>query len=393
MKEFRWKALFGLALLCSCQRTSSEQVLPAASARASASAPAPKPRANHAASAIVAIRERQLTLGAPPELPRHLAFGRGFLVQATASEVVIRSSEDAEVSTRLPLAARAVLSLPAGSVLIVAADASYRIDPGETRTHRLSRISLLPDTLLLPDLTTQAKVWVVSPSFKKAQRHTFDAETPLGIETERPLHDHDGGAVAVLSDGDLLYTAGRELVRDPGFGRPRRFRLPDGIQRVWRLAAADHIDRTWLVTPDGAILLLELSERPRVVRRITTDLAPLDFAASRTVLALVGAREHADKAREFLVTVFGLDGEQRFSLPLPPAPISTDPDWAAKALRDREVVIGETRVAVGGVNAVELLDARSTRANPGRAESSGAAGGSPNARKPVILRGSGRETL
>jgi hypothetical protein len=364
MKDFPFEARLALvlALGTACAKPSPpDQEPPAPAANVAGSSPAPPAasRPNLAASAIVAIRARAASLAAPPERPRHLAFGRGFLLQATGSQVVTRSSVGGEVLARLPSQAHAVLGLPAGSVLVTGSEATYRFDPREERGHPLPRLSLWPDSLLLPSLTTQKKVWVVNPSTRNGQRYALDSTALVAIEAERAFTDYDGGPIAVLSDGDFLYSAGRELVRDPSFGRPKRFPLPGEIQGLWRLAAAERLDRAWLVTATGTLFLFELGERPRIVRRIETGELPIDFAASKTTLAIVSVTEREGEPRKFKVSLYSHDGRQRFSHALTSVDVTADLDWAARALRDRELVVTDnpSRIAVGGQSAVVLFDA------------------------------------
>jgi hypothetical protein len=313
------------------------------------------------ASAVVEIRERALSLAAPPLLPRHLAFGKGFLVQARANETVLRNSTTGEELSRLPLnGPRAVVGVAAGSTLVAALEGSFRFDPGQVRPHKLPRLSLLPGFVIEPRRDRLDVISVLQAPTRTLQRYALKADAPIGLESERQLEDYDGGAFASLSGGNLLYTSrsGTALVQDPGFGKAKPLPLPENFGSVWRLAPAEQINRAWVVTASGELTLVELGARLVILRNIRTGLLPFDFAASKRFLALVSVTEHAAEPRRFTLTVYDRTGSQFYSHALGDAPVTAQPDWVEHASANRELVLGDTppRVAVGGASTVRVFE-------------------------------------
>lgn len=325
----------------------------ALSARPAASLSAP------IASALIAIRQRAESLAAPPPLARHLAFGKGFIVQINANEAIVRNSTSGDELTRVSLKEpRAAVGLPAGSALVAALDGSYRFDPGQKRPHKLPRLSLLPGFALEPRRDRQDLLWVLQSQNVQLYALTPDAEP--GPETERPLPDYDGRAFTTLRDGSFLYTTaeGTALIHSGGFGRPRTFLLPVGSGTVWRLGAADRIDRAWVATVSGDVLLVGLVPRFEVAGVFHTGLGPFDFAGTASGFALVSVREAAEEPRQFSLNVFSRAGQQIYSHALRSIQVTADADWVARASLDEEVVIGEAqaRIAVGGANSLRVFE-------------------------------------
>lgn len=324
----------------------------------------PEAPSRPAASAVIEIRQRVTSLAAPPPLPRHIALGKGFVLQIRDGEVVALDSTDGQEITRVPMRApRAALALPAGSVLVAALEGSYRFDPRQKRGHAVSRLSLLPGFVLEPRRESQEQVWVLQAPQKTLQRYALGPDAGLGLESERVLSDYDGGSFSTLRDGSLLYTSGNgaALVHVAGAGDSKPLALPPGVGAVWRLAAADRVDRAWAVTSSGDVLLLELAAPLRIARTIRTGLAPLDFAATANRFALVSVIERASEPRRFSLHVYSGEGSQIYSHTLGLAEVTAEPDWASHALANREVVVGETppRVAVGGSASLRVFELES----------------------------------
>lgn len=306
-----------------------------------------------------------MTLSAPPLLPRHIALGKGFVLQLGVGEAVARSSSDGSEITRVPMKApRAVLALPAGSVLVAALDGSFRFDPGQKRAHAAPRLSLLPGFVLEARRDSQDAVWVLQAPLKKLQRYSLVSQVGLGLESERTLSDYDGGAFTTLRDGSLLYANGDALVHRIGSRESKRLALPAGVGGAWRLTAADRIDRAWLATASGDLVLLEVGARLRVVDTLRTGLLPFDFAATGSRLALVSLSERPGEPRRFALTVYDREGSQLYSHALSVDEVTAEPDWAARVAANKELVIGEDppRIAVGGPASLRVFDLESGKA-------------------------------
>jgi hypothetical protein len=310
-----------------------------------------------AASALVEIRER-LSLAAPAPRLRRLAFGKAFVVQLTTDAAIVRSTPDGKELFRAPIAdGRAALGLPNGSVLVLAAHASYRIDPGQTVLHPRTRISLLPGALVEPSRENAEFVWVLEPWRKTVLRYTLSPDAGLGLIAERELSSFDARAFTTLIDGSFLYSAGADLAHARPFSKPRLLSLPADV-RLWRLAAADRVDTAWAATTSGDLLRLELGAHARVLQTLRTGRAPVDLAVAPKRLALLSVTEAPKATREFVLSVYSNDGRQLFSRPVGKAAASPSAGWAADALRDQELVIGSqpALVAVGGAGALRLYD-------------------------------------
>ncbi|HET9931041.1 MAG TPA: hypothetical protein VFQ35_10150 [Polyangiaceae bacterium] len=317
---------------------------------------AERPLLPQVASAIVEIR-RHLPLAAPSPTFRHLAFGSGFLVQLRDASVRLLKSADGSAIAEVPLARpRVAVALPAGSVLACGSDECQRFDPGQVKPHRLGRISLLPDAILEPSRETQERVWVIEPTFARAVRYTL-GEPTSEVESTSELPGYDRGAITTLADGAFLYTAGQSVVR--ALGRARRaMPLPDGVARPWRLLPAERADRAWVISAQGEAFLLELTGRAHVLRRFATEGHPFDVASAKAALALVSIHEDQAEERTFVLNLYSAAGTQTKSYLLGKVGESADPEWAAMASRDREVVLAERppRVAVGGSTALRLFE-------------------------------------
>lgn len=310
------------------------------------------------ASAVIEIRERALSLAAPPLLPRHLAFGKGFVVQVGAAETIVRSSSTGEELARVPLREpRAATGLPGGSALVLTLDGSFRFDPGQARPHKLSRLSLLPGFVIESRRDRQDTLWVLQAN--RLQSYSLAPDTEIALPNERELPAFDGRAFTTLRDGSLLYTTddGSAVVHSGGFGPLHTYRLP-GPAPIWRLAAADRIDRAWVARASGEVQLVGLSPRLEVAKVIHTNVKPFDFAGSPNGFAVVSVRERAGEPREFSLNVFTTVGTQTYSHTLGTVPVTSDPDWASQASADKEVVLGEhpLRIAVGGARSLRVFD-------------------------------------
>lgn len=355
--------LLGISFLASaCERHPARGDGPVAAGSVAALArPATSiERARLAASALVEIRSRSLSLGAPGETNRHIAFGKGFILQLGRSRATALDGKNGNIIASLSLSSpRAALSVPGGSVLAIAGDTAYRFDPGEQRPHPLGRLLLLPGTLLVPSRESMARVWAFPALGGRVERYEFGADAGIGPALTRPLPDCDGRVVTALSGGDLLCVADRKLLRLSGGVRLSELSLPNEVAAAWRVTPADHIDRTWLATRNGDLHLLELTTRVRVLRTHRTGLVPVDFAATAKRLALLTVVERSGQPRQFRLHVLRYDGSELFSRDVAQEKVTADKDWAAAALRNRELIVREQppRAAVGGPDAVQLFDA------------------------------------
>lgn len=313
-----------------------------------------------AAAAVMSFREQSLSLVAPAPAPRRVAFGRNFLVWARTDGVKLLDSRDGrELSSTAIREPRAAVALPGGSVLVAGIERSFRFDPGRTAPVAQNRLSLLPGAELLRSYESLEFVWVAQPALRVALQYALGADAGLGVAAESTLPDHDGRSITVLRDGRLLFTAGREIIRLSASGRPHRFAVPDSLLGVFRVLPARRLDRCWLLTETGELVLFELTGKGRVVRSVRTPPGPFDIAADPERIALVSVSLPNVAPRRFALSLFDHEGELRWSVPLRTLPASLDADWAVRVMADKQVVLGETpqRVAVGGPEQLEVFDA------------------------------------
>jgi hypothetical protein len=150
----------------------------------------------------------------------------------------------------------------------------------------------------------------------------------------------------------LVHGAGREA---------KTAAFPPTLGTIWRLAAADRIDRAWVATASGDVLLVDIAARLSVFQVVHTGLVPFDFAAIPSAFALVSVTEQAGQPRRFSLNVFSRAGTQLYSYQLAVAQVTADPDWASRASANEEVVIGEAppRVAVGGPTSLRVFELHS----------------------------------
>lgn len=368
-------ACTGLMLACRAEPDEPQRsrAAPGASRGASSTAEPSAPRVQSSsapsapvASALIEIRQRAMSLRAPPPSPRHIALGKGFVLHLGRDEAVAFDSTHGTEIARVPIKGpRAALALPAGSVLVAALDGSYRFDPREKTARAATRLSLLPGFILEARRETQEQVWVLQAPLRKLQRYTLTPDAGLGLESERVLPNYDGGAFVTLRDGSLLYTAndGAALVRPRAVGDSPPLPLALGSDRVWRLAAADRVDRAWVATRAGDVLLVEIGARVRVARRIQTGLTPIDFAATTNRFALVSVSERAGEPRQFFVSAYSGEGAQIYSHAVGTADVTAEPNWEAAATAEHELVVGGSpqRLAVGGERSLRVFEFESGR--------------------------------
>ncbi len=306
------------------------------------------------------LRERRISLAAPPPAPRRLAFGSRFLVQLGVSEVVSRRTLDGSSITRSPLAEpRLALELAGGYVLAGGGRENLLLQPGLGPPRQLPRLPLLPGSVVEVSRESPDYVWIVSPS-SQAQRFVLQAPNALAPEREFALPGYLGGPLATSSGGSFVYAVDATLHRVSAAGRAETFSLPREAIPVWRLAAARHMDQVWAVTTQGEVLLLELSRPIRTKLRFQGTPAPLDFAVTRSALALLGLLEAPNVARRLQLEIYSSNAERLFSRVLDADQPGTEDDWAAHWFAQHQVALAETppRVAVGGERRLVLVDYR-----------------------------------
>jgi len=339
----------GLALACAKRET-----------RSTAPEPRPEPAADEhpallaVASVMASVRSR-ISLAAPAWELQPLCFGRRLLARlATAGVEVYSLPEGASVMAQPLEGARGVVELAGGSVVAVGLERALRIDPGAKAPVRLPPVPWLPGTVLLPERRDSGLLWAVQRAGRSFLRQRLDLDPTRSFDKEITLEGYDGGPVAALRDGALLYRSTDGVRRALPEGRSHPFRT---TLEPWRLLPARRLDQAWAIASDGQVELWQLASRLMVVKRFAAGAPPFSAAASSDFLALVVVDEPGNAERRFRLLVFDNDGKLVLEHALPAGPLESGEDWTEVAVRDRHVALSDTEpfVAVGGPESLELF--------------------------------------
>jgi hypothetical protein len=209
-----------------------------------------------------------------------------------------------------------------------------------------------PGTLLLPERRDSAWLWNAERAISSMRKQPL-VVGPKAIRGEAvALDGYDGGPITMLRDGAVLFRAAGGVRRAMPGSSPRSLR-GSGLT-PWRLLPGRRIDQAWAVAADGSVEHWQLTDRVQVLVRFALDAPPFDVASNETYLAAVVVEEKGTAPRRFLLRVFDQEGERVLERPLPPDPPARGENWAARAVADRHVVLGESEpiVAVGGPGAL-----------------------------------------
>ncbi|HEY3497325.1 MAG TPA: hypothetical protein VGK73_21665 [Polyangiaceae bacterium] len=344
---------FAMLLFASaCERSGPSEPGPAPSASFS-----PETfRAQAVASALAGVRSR-LSLAAPAWPSQPLAFGRRLLVRVLPDRVETFRVPELTLAYERPLpGALAVGGLAQGSLLVVGSEAALRIDPGAKAAAPLPPVVWVPGTELVPERRDPGLFWALQRGSRLLARQRLQGPRPAAPAPEDivTLESYEGGALAALRDGTILYAASDGVRHGhPGFrSKPWRPSF-----EPWRLLPGRRIDQAWAIGANGAVELWQLTDRLVVVTSFALGAPPFDAAASSDHLAAVVVDEGKDHPRRFRLVVHGNDGARVLERALPEGPPPSGENWAELAVRDRHVALsdGEPLVAVGGPGALLVL--------------------------------------
>ncbi len=319
------------------------------------SSEAPEAAAARAVASALASVRQGLSVAAPQWELQPLAAGRRLLVRLGEERVEAYGWPGPKLAFESELSGpRAAVTIAGGSVVVVGATASVRIDPGATAPVNLPPLLWLPGMLLLPERRDSSVVFGVQR--RQASLLVEPVTTKPG--TEHPdtlaLADYDGGPITVLRDGTLLYRAEHGLRRALPGGHTHSLST---TLRPWRLLPGRRVDQAWAVGADGTVELFQIGERLRTLEHRSLGAPPFDAAASSDYLAVVVVDEGPGRPRRFRLEVLSNAAELVLERELAPGPPPEGEGWAARAVRDRHVVLGDDVpfVAVGGSGALEVL--------------------------------------
>jgi hypothetical protein len=322
---------------------------------ASAEPVGPSPGAQAAASFVASVRARELRLAAPGFQLQPHAFGKNLFVRLQGDRFEAFSMPTgAPLFERELIEARGTVEIAGGSVVVVAKDASYRIDPGAKEPVKLPPIPFLPGTVLVPDRKDSSGLWSVHTVGRVLARHVLDISGKRRIEGVGPLADYDGGPVTAMRDGVLLYRAvdGVRRAIPGGSAHPLKTDLVP-----WRLLPGRRVDQAWAIAENGEVELWQIADRISVVSRLSLGAEPFDVAAGGQFLASVVVEEGKGSPRRFRLLVVSEKGGEVMRADLPDEAPREGERWAAFAGRDRHVAVaeGDPFVAVGGPGSVRVL--------------------------------------
>jgi len=306
------------------------------------------------ASALASVRSR-LPLAAPDWRLQPLASGRRLLVRTTDDKVEAYRTDDFKLAFEKTLdGPRGTVELAGGSVLVVGKDATLRVDPGANKPVVLPPFVFMPGTELLPERRDPGTVLIVERATRSLLKQPLSRAADAGRGESLPLDEYDGGPIAVMRDGAVLYRGSGGVRRAMPGGRPRSLTT---AFVPWRLLPGRRVDQAWAVAADGSVELWQVGERLVVQAKLALAAPPFDVTASSEYFGAVTVEEGAGKARVFRLSVFTNEGERILDEALAPGPSAEGEGWAARAVRDRHVALGETEpfVAVGGAGALRVL--------------------------------------
>jgi hypothetical protein len=315
----------------------------------------PSRRERAVASVVASVRGRELRIGAPEWQLQPLAFGRGLLVRLAADRVEAYAMPAGERLFEHPLEApRGTVEIAGGSVVVVAGDQSLRVDPGAREPVRLPAVPFLPGTVLVPDRRDSSGLWSVHVAGRVLARHVLAISDRRTVQGVVPLTDYDGGPVAAMRDGALVYRAKNGVRRALPGGRAHPLKC-DIVP--WRLLAGRRVDQVWAIAANGDVELWQIADRIVVVARHTLGAAPFDVAANSEYLAAVVVEEGTGAPRRFRLVLLSEKGEAVLRHDLGGDPPVEGERWAALAGQDRHVALAETEalVAVGGPGGFRVL--------------------------------------
>jgi hypothetical protein len=297
----------------------------------------------------------RLSLAAPAWQLQPLAFGQHLLGVLRSERVHVYSLPDAALLVDEPLVApRAIVAIAGGSLVASARKAALRFDPGAKRAVRLPPIPSLPSTLLLPERRDSSFVWALETRGGVLLRQRLVLDPTRSFDQNVTLEGYEGGAIAVMRDGAMLYRA-------PGGVRRA---LPESRSRLlatrfdaWRLLPGRRVDQVWAIAPDGSVELWFVGDRLVVQKRFAAGAPPYDAAANSDYLALVVLDEPGNARRRFRLLVFTNEGERVLERELEPGAPEVGEDWAVRAGENRHVALSEDEplLAVGGPGSLALF--------------------------------------
>jgi hypothetical protein len=292
MPPLRRCLLLLFALCASCERrTEPGPASHAESTPGAREAPLPVPPASLA-------REGELRRGRRLEpveyVSQRLAFTRHRFAYLSGADVIVHGLDDFAVVARFSVDDASNLAAVLGDDFVaLGRERIHRLSAHEQRAEKLPRAPRVGLTTLWPSPLESEQLWLEYEGVPRLLafdlKHTSEGMLlPTGFVT---LEGFDRRALVLLRDTSVVYSAADGLRRVLAAGAvpaaaPERITVPELAAPVWRLLAADHPDRLWVLTMFHADLL-ELRPVLRRLARIELSPGTVTAASAGTRLALL----------------------------------------------------------------------------------------------------------
>jgi hypothetical protein len=306
MTSLRRSLLFAFVLSTSCERRAPppDAVAPPAPSPGDPLLPLPP-----ASLALEGERRRAPRVEPVEYVSQRLAFTRHRFAYLRGAEVIVHGLDDfAEVARFTVDDASNLVAVQGGDFIALGRERVHRLSAHEQRAEKLPRAPRVGLTTLWPSPLESEQLWLeyegVARLLAFDLKHTSEGMLlPTGSV---PLADFDRRALVVLRDTSVIYSTpdGLRRVLDVGTA-PERIVVPELAGPVWRLLAADHPDRLWVLTPFHADLI-ELRPASRRLERIELSPATVTAASAGARLALlVSEGEPSDRSLRVEVREIG----------------------------------------------------------------------------------------
>lgn len=289
-----------------------------------------------------------------------LAFGKGRLGQMTADGVSVRGLVKYDVAIRLELEKPVgVVALADGSLFCPGSKATLRLFSHDQKPRSYPMMPLLPGSQIFGDRVDPERVWSLSRGgttlFGFALGDT--AATMLAPSAWVPLDEFDHRSVTSLRDGSFMYTTAAGYSRFSGKGAKEA--VKSNSTDVFRILPGSRPDTVWVLRLDRRVSLFSLLDGKLArLQTVTLEKDPFDADSAGGFLAVLELDQPDDAPPSFLLEVFDVSGERRFSEVLP-AVESFDDDWVERMLENRNLAVSADppRIAIGGPTALTVFDA------------------------------------
>ena len=325
-----------------------------------ASAMASSQRAKDSGAPVIIgkLRKQKLDLGTRSMPAESVSLSKSRFIHLSETELRISELPSNKQVAQVPVAQpRRLVVLRDGSALVLGATETVLVTRRKHDVVRLRRISLFPQSKVLPDLHRSRRFWVLHAFDSALYGYELDDDDGLVTLDVREIKDFDKRVFALLRDGSFLHTTQQGLVRMYLAGRRQQLSLD--TTGAFRLLPGRRLDRIWLARQSGQLQLVSLlGSRSKVISTFQVD-GVFDVASGADKVAVLRvARKNQE--RHFEVELYSNKGKLLWSDSLELGIDSaTGDDWLARVARNRGIALSDDAkwLAVGGPGAAVLWDA------------------------------------